>query len=66
MKLSELPEGAEADIRRYLAYGWLPGRIAQLLNRAYGLELDSSDVISLTRRIRNAQVQETPEPQATE
>lgn len=44
-----LPEGAIEDLRRYLSYGWKSGRIAQLLNRCYGLELNYSDTAHLIR-----------------
>lgn len=45
-----LPEQTIEDLRRYLSYGWKSGRIAQLLNRCYGLELSYSDVSQLIRR----------------
>lgn len=50
MLLHILPEEAVKDLRRYLTYGWKTGRIAQLLNRCYGLELSYSDTSQLIRR----------------
>ena len=33
IELTDLPDGALEDMKRYVSYAWPPGRIAQLLNR---------------------------------
>ena len=42
---TDLPEGVLEDMKRYISYAWPPGRIAQLLNRSYGLDLTREAVI---------------------
>lgn len=43
IELTDLPDGALEDMKRYVSYAWPPGRIAQLLNRAYDLNLTRRD-----------------------
>lgn len=40
---------ALADLRRFYSYGWLPGRIAHVLNRMHGLTLTPQEVKQFCR-----------------
>lgn len=53
---TDLPEGALEDMKRYISYAWPPGRIAQLLNRAYGLDLTREAVIHMLRRMKHESI----------
>lgn len=53
---TDLPEGALEDMKRYISYAWPPGRIAQLLNRAYGLDLTRETVIHMLRRLKHESI----------
>lgn len=53
---TDLPEGVLEDMRRYISYAWPPGRIAQLLNRSYGLDLTREAVIHMLRRLKQESV----------
>ena len=52
-RLTDLPDGALEDMKRYVSYAWPPGRIAQLLNRAYDLNLTRETVIGMLRRLKH-------------
>ena len=53
---TDLPEGVLEDMKRYISYAWPPGRIAQLLNRSYGLNLTREAVIHMLRRLKQEPV----------
>ena len=53
---TDLPEGVLEDMKRYISYAWPPGRIAQLLNRSYGLDLTREAVIHMLRRLKQESV----------
>ena len=53
---TDLPEGVLEDMKRYISYAWPPGRIAQLLNRAYGLDLTREAVIHMLRRLKQESI----------
>lgn len=53
---TDLPEGVLEDMKRYISYAWPPGRIAQLLNRSYGLDLTREAVIHMLRRLKQEPV----------
>lgn len=53
---TDLPEGVLEDMKRYISYAWPPGRIAQLLNRSYGLDLTRETVIHMLRRLKQESV----------
>lgn len=53
---TDLPEGVLEDMKRYISYAWPPGRIAQLLNRSYGLDLTRESVIHMLRRLKQESV----------
>ena len=53
---TDLPEGVLEDMKRYISYAWPPGRIAQLLNRAYGLDLTREAVIHMLRRLKHESI----------
>ena len=53
---TDLPEGVLEDMNRYISYAWPPGRIAQLLNRSYGLDLTREAVIHMLRRLKQESV----------
>ena len=53
---TDLPEGVLKDMKRYISYAWPPGRIAQLLNRSYGLDLTREAVIHMLRRLKQEPV----------
>ena len=53
---TDLPEGVLEDMKRYISYAWPPGRIAQLLNRSYGLALTREAVIHMLRRLKHESV----------
>lgn len=53
---TDLPEGVLEDMKRYITYAWPPGRIAQLLNRSYGLDLTREAVIHMLRRLKQESV----------
>ena len=53
---TDLPEGVLKDMKRYISYAWPPGRIAQLLNRSYGLDLTREAVIHMLRRLKQESV----------
>ena len=53
---TDLPEGVLKDMKRYISYAWPPGRIAQLLNRSYGLDLTREAVIHMLRRLKHESV----------
>lgn len=53
---TDLPEGMLEDMKRYISYAWPPGRIAQLLNRSYGLDLTREAVIHMLRRLKQESV----------
>lgn len=53
IELTDLPDGALEDMKRYVSYAWPPGRIAQLLNRAYDLNLTRETVIGMLRRMKH-------------
>lgn len=39
-----LSPSALEDLRRLYSYGWLPGRIAHILNRMHGLDLTPAEI----------------------
>lgn len=39
-----LSPSALEDLRRLYSYGWLPGRIAYILNRMHGLDLTPAEI----------------------
>ena len=39
-----LSPSALEDLRRLYSYGWLPGRIAQILNRMHSLDLTPAEI----------------------
>lgn len=53
---TDLPEGVLEDMKRYISYACPPGRIAQLLNRSYGLDLTREAVIHMLRRLKQESV----------
>lgn len=53
---TDLPEGVLEDMKRYISYAWPPGRIAQLLNRSYGLDLTREAVIHMLRRLKHESI----------
>ena len=53
---TDLPEGVLEAMKRYISYAWPPGRIAQLLNRSYGLDLTREAVIHMLRRLKQESV----------
>ena len=53
IELTDLPDGALEDMKRYVSYAWPPGRIAQLLNRAYDLNLTRETVLGMLRRLKH-------------
>ena len=53
IELTDLPDGALEDMKRYVSYAWPPGRIAQLLNRAYDLNMTRETVIGMLRRMKH-------------
>lgn len=53
---TDLPEGVLEDMKRYISYAWPPGRIAQLLNRSYGLDLTREAIIHMLRRLKQESV----------
>ena len=53
---TDLPEGVLEDMKRYISYAWPPGRIAQLLNRSYGMDLTREAVIHMLRRLKQESV----------
>ena len=53
IELTDLPDGALEDMKRYVSYAWPPGRIAQLLHRAYDLNLTREPVIGMRRRVKH-------------
>lgn len=53
---TDLPEGVLEDMKRYISYAWPTGRIAQLLNRSYGLDLTREAVIHMLRRLKQESV----------
>ena len=57
---TDLPEGVLEDMKRYISYAWPPGRIAQLLNRSYGLDLTREAVIHMLRRLKQESVYSGP------
>ena len=54
MDLTDLSPAALADLRRLLSYGLLPGRIAPMLNRMYGLELTYKDIRRLAKALKKS------------
>lgn len=48
----DYPPSALEDLRRFHAYGWLPGPIAHVLNRRHGLCLTAAEVKQLCREMR--------------
>ena len=46
-----IPPSALEDLRRFRAYGWLPGPIAHVLNRRHGLHLTAAEVKQLCREL---------------
>ena len=44
-----LSPAALNDLRRLHSYGWLPGRIAAILNRMHGLSLTPADIKQLCK-----------------
>lgn len=49
--LDTLSPAALEDLRRFCAYGWLPGPIAHVLNRRHDLHLTAAEVKQLCREI---------------
>lgn len=49
---TQISLSALEDLRRFRAYGWLPGPIAHVLNRRHGLHLTAAEVKQLCREMR--------------
>lgn len=47
--MERLTASALDDLRRLYSYGWLPGRIAHVLNRLHGLTLTPQEVKQFCR-----------------
>lgn len=48
---TQISLSALEDLRRFRAYGWLPGPIAHVLNRRHGLCLTAAEVKQLCREL---------------
>ena len=48
---ADLPQQAQADLDRYLSYGWEPHVVAKLLRTLHGLKLTPDDIRELIPKI---------------
>ena len=46
---ANLPQQAQADLDRYLSYGWEPHVVAKLLRTLHGLNLTPDDIRAVIR-----------------